>query len=689
MQHPTGNDERDFAGANSGGMDLIQLERWLSDLRNEPNWRPTADKCAQYYDHKQSSAERIERAQRTGEPMATINLIQRTINGALGQEAKSRLNWKADADTAAFSEMATLFNEKLSELQREALSDMAISEAYSSMIRTGIGWVEVSRNPDPLAYPYRVLAVHRNEVWWDWRARQSDKADARWQIRQRWVDLDEAEETMPQFRDIFEFGCNSGPLTDAMAQTILTSNERFASLHETRRQFSLAQEEWLDNSVRKRVRFYDVYYKKPVMAVAMVSGTKRVKFNPRNPLHVAAVQRGLAKLIKGPSYVIRHAMYAGPFRLFDKPLPGRHFPLVPFVCYSDDSDGSPYGLVHGMIEPQDEFNERRSRLMWLLKAKQVFVDDDALNEKFNTIADLAVEVMRPDAMFVLNANRRNAAGVRIEQNANLQSEQVNVMQDAKQLIQDVPGLYSALLGSNSDGVKSGVALNSLVEQSVTSLGETSDNYRTSRTKVGDLCMALIAEDHTTPNMQVQIGSGKKARVVVLNTFNEQGMPINQVEDAPIRMGLGNIPATSAYRNQQQVFLSEAIRSIGNDPVARAILVPALLEQSDIENGAEYAKWMRKQAGVPEPEDMGDDQMAAQQEQAQGQQAAITQELQLRGAAADVAKREADAALTAAKAQREAALTNRDQATAIQSAAQAQQMSQDQAINDSLAEAMGQ
>src|SRR5690606_15189263 len=102
------------------------------------------------------------------------------------------------------------------------------------------------------------------------------------------------------------------------------------------------------------------------------------------------------------SYVIRHAMFAGPYRLFDVPLKGRRFPLVPFVCYSCDDDRSPYGLVHGMIEPQDEFNERRSRLMWLLKAKQVFVDSDALDEKYNTLRDLALEVMRPDAMFVLN-----------------------------------------------------------------------------------------------------------------------------------------------------------------------------------------------------------------------------------------------------------------------------------------------
>lgn len=670
MKQSTANAEnaRDHA-KGSGGMELVRLERLLSDMENEPQWRASADKCADYYDHKQSSQARIDRAAKTGEPMSTINLIQRTINGALGQEAKTRLDWKADPDSEAFGDVASVMNERLHELQREARSDVAMSEAYSSMLRTGIGWVEVSRDPDPLAYPYRVLPVHRNEVWWDWRARLSDKSDAKWMCRQRWVDLDEAEETMPQFRDLLQIGCHSGPITDAMARTIITSDQ-FESIHSVRRSFNRMEEEWLDNSVRKRVRFYNVYYKQAVQAVSMVAGTKRVRFNPQNVLHVAMVQRGLAKLMKGASYVIRNAMFAGPFRLFDEPIKSRRFPLVPFVCYSADDDRSPYGLVHGMIEPQDEFNERRSRLLWLLKAKQVFVDSDALDTKYNTLEQLALEVMRPDAMFVLNAKRSNPKGLRVEQNGQLQAEQVNVMMDAKQLIQDVPGLYNALLGSGADGAKSGVALNSLVEQSVTSLGETSDNYRTARREVGELAMGLVAEDHMDPNMRVEVGTKKKRRVVVLNTTDEQGFPANQVEDAQIKVALGDVPTTPAYRGQQQVFLSQAIQAVGNDPIARAVLVPALLESGDLEHRSEYAKWMRQQAGVPEPDEMGEEgqqdpnQPPTPQQQAQAaQQQAAQRQQQL----ADMTL-EAEANFKSAQAQKTAAeaaeITQRVQAASL-------------------------
>lgn len=675
-------DSRDLA-AGAAGMPLHELERLLQDMENEPNWRPLANKCADYYDHKQADAKRIQRSEETGEPLVIMNLIQRTINGALGQEAKTRLSWKAEPDTNAFADVAAALGERLHEVQREARSDMAISEAYSSMLRTGIGWVEVSRNPDPLAYPYRITAVHRNEVWWDWRARAADKSDSRWMVRQRWVDLDEAEVMMPQHAALLRMGCHSGPITDVMARTILTSAGQFEDIHNTRRSFSRLEEEWLDNSLRKRVRFYSVYYKRPKMEVALVSGTKRVRFNPANKLHQLVLQVGGAKLMRGPSYELRHAMFAGPYRLFDVPLKGRRFPLVPFIAYSCDDDRSPYGLVHGMIAPQDEFNERRSRLLWLLKAKQVFVEEDALADKYNNLVDLAREVMRPDAVFVLNKNRQNKSSdsLRVVMNQQLNAEQAQVMQDAKQLIQDVPGLYNALLGSGADGASSGVALNSLVEQSVTSLGETSDNYRTSRHAVGDAVSELICEDMSEPNLAVEVGTGRKRRMVRLNTVDKDGLPVNVVEDAAVRIGLGDVPSTPAYKAQQQAWLSQAVQAAGDDPVVRPVLFAALIEAGDLEHREQYAKYIRQKAGIPEPDEMDDEHFAQAQEAANqaGQQAQAVQQAVVE---ADVAQKRSAAVLNEAKANEIAART------AAQSLSQAMtaQPTEDDLINDALNEA---
>jgi hypothetical protein len=686
----TNPDSRDQA-ARAGGMPLVELERLLGDMENEPTWRPQSDKCADYYDHKQSSAARLQQAIETGEPMVTVNLIQRTINGALGQEAKSRLNWKVSPDSDAFSDVASVLNEKLHEAQREARIDMAISEAYSSMLRTGIGWVEVMRSSDPLSYPYRVQAVHRNEVWWDWRAKNADLSDAEWMVRQRWADLAEVQVRLPKFRELLEIGCHSGPIADAMARTILTSSGQFEDIHSTRRSFSRAQEEWLDNSLRKRVRLYSVYYKQHREVIAMVSGTKRIHFNPKNPFHVALVMKGGAKLMKGPSYVMRRAMFAGPFRLYDDALPGRHFPLIPFICYRADDDNSPYGLVHGMIEPQDEYNQRRSRLLWLLKAKQIFVDNDALDTNYNNLADLAREAMRPDAMFVLNKTRQGGANaLRIEMNPQLGAEQATVMEDAKVLIQDVPGLYSPQFGSSRVGAESGIALANLTEMSTASLGETSDNYRTSRQLVGDAVVCEITQDHMQPDMPVKVGSGRKQRTVVLNTHDQTGLPINTVEDAQVKTALGDVPSTPAYKQQQQVLLGQTLQSSAGDPHALAVLLPALLESSDLEHRHEYAKWIRQQKGVPEPGDMADEKQEAAIEEQRMQQQAKVAAMQERDANAEITKKEADAALAAAKQALTQMQTLLAQAQAMKTAAEAEaiatQPSEDELISAALTKA---
>lgn len=690
-------DRPDRDHASGDGMPLHQLEDLLSDIQNQPEWRDRADKCAGYYDGKQLSSDRLAQMDETGEPRTIVNLIQRTVNGALGNEAKSRLDWKAESDKDAFADVSDVLGERLHEAQRETWADMAMSNAYAGELIPGIGWVEVSRNPDPLAYPYRVLDVHRNEVWWDWRAKMADKSDGRWICRQQWTDLDEAEVWLPQFADVFRLGCHSGPITDAMMQTILAS-QTFDRLESTRRSFSRHQEEWLDNSLRQRVRFYDIHYKQPKVMVALVTGTRRQRFNERNPLHIALLQRGKAQLVKGPSFVIRRALFAGPFRLFDVETKWRRYPLIPFTCYTDDEDGTPYGLVAGMIDPQDEYNERRSRLRWLLKAAQVFVDHDALKQDFNTFEDLALEVMRPDGFFVMNADRQNADGLRVERNLQLSQEQVAVMQDAKVLIQEVPGVYNAMLGQNSDNVKSGVALNSLVEQSITSLGETSDNYRMSRRAVGEALQTLIMEDlGQVPNAEIEVGTGRKARVVVLNTFTPEGIPVNHVDDAAVRIGLADAPSTPAHRQQQSIGLGNALSTVGNDPDARAVLLPAFIESTDLENRHVYAKWLRQKYGVPEPGEV-DDQAMDQQQKLVG----LTQQLQLRGADADVRKKEADATkaeLEVAQgaqgmrhAEDQRSIDNARGMQEMQAADQEmqaqQQPSEDDIINDAIAQAHG-
>jgi len=442
------------------------------------------------------------------------------------------------------------------------------------------------------------------------------------------------------------------------------------------RRFRVRSNEWLD-SMRQRVRLYEVWYKVPAYAVVLRMGPTRViLYDSKNPLHQQAVARGLVKVERVLTRQVRKAIFAGPYRLTDEGTTRRNFPYVPFFAFRDDQDSSPYGLIEGMIAPQDEYNERRLRIQWLLKARQILVDNDALDAKYNNYEDLADEAQRPDMVLVRNAARRNANGVEIMSNFSLQKEQVEVMQDAKNLIQDVSGVYPVQMGQAQSGVTAGVAIAGLVEQGIVAMGELNDNYRNSRRMVFENLMDLIVDDHSAAELRVMIGEASSRRVVVLNTFDPQGMPVNMVKDAPIRMGMSDVPNSPAARMQQQTQISEIIKSLGNMPQAVAVLVPPFLESSalDTETRRQAAEDFRKVMGLPAG---GDKQARLEADKAAAAAAQEAKAVQQQAQQAELDEQRAKVAKLVSAAELDVAKVEEIRARIEQ---------QEQSINDALAEA---
>jgi hypothetical protein len=442
------------------------------------------------------------------------------------------------------------------------------------------------------------------------------------------------------------------------------------------RRFQIRASTWVDSG-RKRVRLYEVWYKVPAIGVVLRMGpTRTVLYDKANPLHQIAVARNLVKVEKVKTMQVRNAIFAGPYRLIDRPTNRRNFPYVPFFAFRDDIDGAPYGLIEGMISPQDEYNDRRLRIRWLLRARQILVDDDALSTKYNNIEDLADEAMRPDMVLVRNAARRNANGVEILSNLSLQKEQVDVMQDSRMLIQDVPGVNNPQMGASGGGVTANSAMQTLVEQGLITLGELNDNYRNSRRMVFENLLDLIVEDHCEAELRVMIGEGSARRVVVLNTYDEKGLPVNWVKDAPVRVGLSDVPSSPAARAQQQVMLSEIIKSLGGQPQAVAVLVPPFLEASplDSETRRQAVEDFRRVSGLPPGGDRAARQAA---DQMQAQEAQVQKALTMERAQAEVNELKAKAEKLIADAQKALAEAERARAQAQQT---------DSMVDEALAEA---
>lgn len=606
------------------------VEQFLYEVRQQPAWRREADRAVDYYDGNQLSPETVERLQDRGQPPLITNLIKPTIDTVLGMEAKTRTDWRVrpEDDNIANDDTAEALSMKLKHAEIESRADRACSDAYAAQLKAGLGFVEVARESDPLKFPYRVKSIHRREIFWDWRAEQYDLSDARYQIRRRWLDVESAVAMMPQYASLLRQCVDAWTGFDPL----LEQDTQLVQSWEIERDSRMESTDWRDMAMR-RVCINEIWYRKWVRGYVMtLANGKTIEVDFDNPRHNEAIASGMVKVKMATFQKIRLAWYVGPHFLYDVPSPYKHnnFPYVPFFGYREDLTMVPYGLVRAMVSPQDEVNARKSKMLWSLNSKRVITDSDAVKDHSRA----AKEVGRPDAYVILDANRKPNSQFRVEPGGELAAQQFQVMQEAKQEIAESSGIHKAMQGQQS-GASSGLAINSLVEQGLNTLGEINDNFRFARRMVGEMLFTLIQEDLAGRPTNVTIGKGNSQKVVTLNMpaqDPETGEIViqNDVSKVRAKVVLDDIPSTPTFRMQQLQMLTEITKSL--PPNAQALIIDFVIEATDLAGSQKIADRLRKGLNLPDDSPEGQQaQQAMQQQQQAIQQQQLALEMQERQA----------------------------------------------------------
>jgi hypothetical protein len=624
-----------------------ELENLLKDTRWEGDWRAEADRAAAYYDGNQLTTEVTRQMRERGLAPLTRNLIGPTVDLVLGIEAKSKRDFKVRADRDEDVEAAEAMSAELKKAERMSNADLACSEAYAGMIKSGVGWVEVARESNPFRSPYRVQAVHRREIYWDFRAKEPDLADARYVVRKQWIDEDVAVLHFPKQASLIRKAITRWADWDEVSTA--EGSLDLINSYEMELRSTIEETEWRDVD-RKRVCLYEVWYRHWRSAPVMVLPSGQImELDDQNPLHLQAVAMGMAQIRKAVFPKVRLSWWLGPHMLADLPSPYPHgyFPYIPFWGYREDSTGVPYGMVRRMMSPQDEINARLSRMMWLLSAKRVIGDSDAVDQPW---AEVVEEAARPDAVILMNPNRKNKTpdALRIESDFALSQQQFNVLQDATKAIQDAAGVYQSMLGKSEYAGQSGLAINSLVEQGSTTLAELNDNYRFARRQVGTLLLSLVKEDIGTAPYKVSIESNGTRRSVTLNetTQDEEGFnyKTNDITQTQMVVDLEDIPDTPSFRMQQMSMLTEIVKSL--PPEIQPLLADFMLRATDLPFRHEAADRIAQALGLNGQGQ--DDGGAAAQEQMMMQMQQQQMELQLQEQAAKAQKAQMEAQAVRAK-----------------------------------------
>lgn len=571
----------------TGQVDLLTFTQWVQECQDQPDWRMAADRACDYYDGNQLDSEVMRKARERGLPPAIEPLVGPTIDSVLGMEAKTRTDWRVIPDSDKQNDdVADALNYRLNQAERHSNADVACGDAYASQIKAGIGWVEVAREQDPFKYPYRCSAVHRNEIWWDWKAKP-DMSDARYLIRRKWMHRKLAALMIPDQAELIEHaGAGWQQFDPGMLSMEGGSSTGLANSWTDERGWSIEEQQWRDIH-NQMVCLFEVWYRDWQRVTVIKSPDGRViEYDASNIMHQQAVAMNMVDVSTAVIGKVRLAWFMGPHKLADMKSPYKHgkFPYVPFWGKKEDRTGVPYGLVRGMIYLQDEVNARIARMQWGLAATRTTRTDGAVLDDDDSFRD---EVGRPDADIVLDPEAMRQGGVfKVERDFELNRQQYDRLVDAREGIKRVGGVNDTFMGAARGN--SGVADSQLLEQSSQMLADLNDNFKTSRQEVGDLLLSMIIEDLSGKPESVFIDgkSLKEDRTVMLNqpmTDEATGIQYmdNDVQRTKLKVTLEDVPSTPSFRAQQLAAMSESFKAA--PPEYQKIMMPHLFNLMDVPN----------------------------------------------------------------------------------------------------------
>lgn len=583
----------------------------FNEIEEQPYWRVVADKEMDYADGNQLDSDLLQKQAELGIPPAIEDLIGPALLSIQGYEAETRTDWRVtpNGETGG-QDVADALNYKLNQAERESKADRACSDAFRPQIAVGLGWVEVRRESDPFKYPYKCVAIHRNEIHWDMKAKEPDLSDARWLRRQRWLTADRLVLAFPKHKDLItKLAINGADWWSETDAGTLDGGQStgLQNAWNHARAWTHQEDRWY-NHTNKELCVSEVWYRRWVQVPVLKTPDGRaVEYDENNLNHAVAVASGV-KITKAIVARVRRAYWIGPHKLEDtaSPYPHRHFPYVPFWGFREDNTGIPYGYVRGMKYAQDSLNSGQSKLRWGMSVARVERTKGAVAM---SDSQLRRQVGRPDADIVLDADHMARPGARFEvkRDFQLSDQHFQMLMDNRQTIERVSNITAGFMGKQGTA-RSGLQEQTQVEQSNQSLARIMDNFREARTQVGNLLMALIIEDlGSQPQTVIIEGDAvREDRAVVINKPEvdpETGVTYlsNDLQRTRLKVALEDVPSSSSYRSQQLNALSEAVKSLPKE--YQAAVMPFMVSLMDVPYKQDVVEAIRQVQQTPSPEEI--------------------------------------------------------------------------------------
>jgi hypothetical protein len=477
--------------------------------------RLNSERCRDYYDSKQLTAEEVTELKRRKQPPIVDNVIAGKVNWLLGQEMNRRTDPKAFPRTPEHEQGADAVTDAIRFVCDNADWHEKRSSVWENMLIEGFGGVEVIHRMKRGKAEVVINHYAWDRLFYDPHSRRDDFSDARYLGAVIWSDRKQVEREYPKKN-----------LAGAMQR------HSFSDTFEDRPAYQV----WGDKE-RDRIRIVLLYY---------LEGEKWkwVKFS-----YGVVLEEGESPYVDEDGDSV--------------------CPLILQSAYVD-RDNARYGEVLKYLDQQDEINKRRSKLLHMANSRQTITIEGAVK----SVANMKRELARPDGNVTVSAEAvEDAARIgmkpfEVVPMNDMVSSQFALLQESKESISDM-GATEALQGA-TDG-ESGRAVLAKQQGAMQAITPLNDKLSRFTRRVYEAVWLRIRQFWTDERWIRVTDDERNVRFVALNRpvrvmDQLQAMPQEQVEQVAMRYGL----TPNDPRLMQQVGVENAIPQLEVDIILEEV-----------------------------------------------------------------------------------------------------------------------
>lgn len=585
----------DEAPAKSGMLDVGDLCRMFEESEDSSyESRKLSERDRDYVDNKQLTAEEESTLKKRGQPPVIDNRIKTKIDYLVGLEKQQRIDPKALPRTPKHESDADGATEALRYVAEEQDYDSKRSGVWRNILVEGYGGIGVSvaESMDYNGQPGIEVRIRRyswDRLFFDPHSAETDFSDAGYLGAVLWMDYDDA---LAMYKD--------NPDAANILDVTLTTAP--SDTYDDKPKHSL----WADKK-RKRVRICQIWVKRD------------------EQWHFAEYTKG-GILKAGPS----------PYKT-DKGESDCELFLQSAYC---DRDNNRYGLVREMISLQDEINKRRSKSLHLLSANQTLYEEGAIDniELFRREKAKADGTMKVAPGALANQRVQTISGVDVA------TAQFQLLQESKNAI-DLKGPNATEMGDKTQGsnAASGRAIVASQQGGMIQIGDLMDNLRHLDRRVFRAMWNRIRQYWTAEKWIRVTDDDQNVKWVGVNVDPQQ-IQMLAAQDPQAAQKIAGIVGNVAELDCD-IIIDEAPDSLSPQLEQFQSLVE--LKKFDTEGEIPFKSIVRAAPNLKGKQAILNEMEQRSEQKAQANKPA--QELQMRGAQAEVAETESKAALNIAKA----------------------------------------